>query len=350
MTRFGLNVVVLLTGLLMAGGEALAQNTDVRVVRVQFPSGATGTTISDRITGYQSVSYRLSARAGQVLQVDLTPRGNRNTYFNVYGPGRGPGDRALASSDITGPMVPELNRFEGELGSSGVYTVSVFQLRNAAHQNLTSNYALRIAITERAVHLPGESEQGGAVPGEPRFWRVTGLPAGDTLNVRSGPSTQYRVIDRLRQDTVIRNRGCQQTIGSARWCKISRIGRPDQTGWVSARFLVPARETGGGTATQLPGTAPAPDTGSSATGRLPCTVRSVARQCSFRVIRRGNGDATLTMTLQDNSLRRIDFTAGRPVSSNGPGDVFGEWRGDNVVVTIGPSETYTVPNAVLFGG
>jgi hypothetical protein len=48
--------------------------------------------------------------------------------------------------------------------------------------------------------------------------------------------------------------------------------------------------------------------------------------------------------------RRIDFAAGRPVSSNPPGRIWGEWSGDTVAEWTGPSGTYLVPNAAPFGG
>jgi hypothetical protein len=43
------------------------------------------------------------AEAGQTMTVTLKPS-RLSTYFNVYEPGRAPGDEALAVSEMTGPM------------------------------------------------------------------------------------------------------------------------------------------------------------------------------------------------------------------------------------------------------
>jgi hypothetical protein len=93
--------IALVAGFLMTGGAASAQ--DIRTERVAFPAGASGTTIEGTITGRESVSYVLGARAGQTMSVRLTTA-STSTYFNVYEPGRGPGDEALAVSEIMGPM------------------------------------------------------------------------------------------------------------------------------------------------------------------------------------------------------------------------------------------------------
>lgn len=75
----------------------------------------------------------------------------------------------------------------------------------------------------------------------PDFWAVTGVPAGDTLNVRSGPGTSNPVIARAQNGQVFRNLGCRMT-GSTRWCEVeTRDGA--LRGWVSGHYL---RETGGG--------------------------------------------------------------------------------------------------------
>ncbi len=68
------------------------------------------------------------------------------------------------------------------------------------------------------------------------FYTVSGLTPGDTLNVRSQPSTQGAVIARLSQGARVQNLGCQQT-GSTRWCRIRTTGGVDVTGWVNARYL-----------------------------------------------------------------------------------------------------------------
>jgi uncharacterized protein YraI len=65
---------------------------------------------------------------------------------------------------------------------------------------------------------------------------VSGLTAGDTLNVRTQPSTQGAVVARLAEGARVRNRGCEQS-GQTRWCRVTTIGGVEVTGWVNARYL-----------------------------------------------------------------------------------------------------------------
>ena len=68
------------------------------------------------------------------------------------------------------------------------------------------------------------------------FLVVSGLAAGDTLNVRSQPSTQGTVIARLSQGARVQNLGCRQS-GSSEWCRIQTTGGVVVTGWVNGRYL-----------------------------------------------------------------------------------------------------------------
>lgn len=59
-----------------------------------------------------------------------------------------------------------------------------------------------------------------------------------TVNMRTGPGTEYRVIDRLYRGDRVRIDGCTR---SGRWCKVDQ--RRGRDGWVSSRYL---RPRGGG--------------------------------------------------------------------------------------------------------
>lgn len=83
---------------------------------------------------------------------------------------------------------------------------------------------------------PGGGGGGGNGSSGPDFYVVRGLPAGDTLNVRTQPSTQGSVIARISEGARVRNLGCQQS-GQSRWCKIRTTGGVDVTGWVNGRYL-----------------------------------------------------------------------------------------------------------------
>lgn len=118
---------------------------DMRTEAVHFAAGTSGTSINDSITGYESVVYKLGASAGQRMKIRMDPS-NLATYFNVYAPGKGPGDEAWASSQMTGGPVPDINYFDGVLPETGEYSISVYMMRSAARRDEVSNYQIVISI------------------------------------------------------------------------------------------------------------------------------------------------------------------------------------------------------------
>lgn len=86
---------------------------------------------------------------------------------------------------------------------------------------------------EQNAYLPGhtrQSDEGGDV------MRVTGVSSGDLLNVRSGPSTNYRIIGKLGNGDRVRRLSCQKQ-GNSRWCEIEMMTDMRGRGWVNARYL-----------------------------------------------------------------------------------------------------------------
>lgn len=91
-----------------------------------FDKETTGTSITAEITGYQSVDYLLRARAGQYIQVTLTPDSHL-AYFNIFTPGDLPGQaEAMYIGSVCG------QHFEGLLSEDGSYLIQVYQMRSAA--------------------------------------------------------------------------------------------------------------------------------------------------------------------------------------------------------------------------
>jgi len=129
--------LVLLLLLTLFSVRAYAAND--RSEQVKFPHGASGTSIKSSIVGYQGVNYTLDAKAGQSMTVNLKS-GNLSNYFNIYAPGKGPGDEAMFIGDING------NSYSGVLPSTGTYTIQVFLMRNAARRNEKANYTLEISV------------------------------------------------------------------------------------------------------------------------------------------------------------------------------------------------------------
>lgn len=341
--KVGLLLLLVATGTIPVS-KAFAQTPETRSARVAFAKGQSSIVLRDSITGRQMVLYRINASRGQVLTANLTAT-NAGTGFNLYLPGRGPGNQAMAIGDQLGPNVPALNRMKVTLPSDGTYTISVFLNRAAARRGESTRFSIDLAIRSVAAsQLP--TVPGGQPVGEgSQYLSVFGLGAGDNLNMRAGPSTSFGVIDRLSMGTVVRNLGCSRDQRGQSWCEVHRIGQPRRSGWASAKYLRPAPAPDGGTASQLPGQPPA-----TASGTLRCQALTISARCPYSITRRGNGAATLTVNLLPGVQRRIEFSGGRPISSNGKGSIFAEWKGSDVIVTIGELEIYTVPDSVLFGG
>jgi hypothetical protein len=225
MSTLLLRVVCLSIALLgmAAGGPADAQD---RTERVTFAPGAIGSIFSGTIRGEQGVGYVLGASGGQRMTVDMTT-GNASAYFNIR---RSGSDTAIYNGSING------NSTTLALPSSGDWVVQVYLTRNAARRGETANYRLSISIEGRATApTPPPVGAGDEAGSGPDWWVVTGVGAGDTLNIRQGPSVRDRVIAEAGNGTVLRNNGCVGA-GGSRWCKVSSADG-SYTGWASGRFL-----------------------------------------------------------------------------------------------------------------
>mgnify|MGYP006285726421 CR=1 FL=1 len=208
-----------------------AEARDLRETRVHF-LGDDRASINDRITGYEAVAYHVHAAAGETMTVALETE-DTSTYFNVYAPGTGPGDAAMAVSGQTGPMVPALNRFSAELPVSGDYVVTVYQTRASARRDNTAIYTLDVTLASgTAASAPATTRQG------PPFWVVD---VDTRLRIHDAPSVSAPVVANVLAGTALRNLGCERHEGRT-WCQVERPGGTDR-GWAAAEFL--RGETGG---------------------------------------------------------------------------------------------------------
>jgi hypothetical protein len=351
-----MRLAALLPALILAAAPLAAQ--DMRTETVRFAPGATGTVISDRITGRDSVVYEVGAEAGQRMRIRMTTD-NGAAYFNVYEPGRGPGDQALAVSEQTGPMTPDLNVFDGVLPTSGVYSVSVYLYRSAARRGERANYTLDLSITGDTGATVGADYADG-LQGGPDYWEVTGVTSA--LNIRTAPSASATVAGQVRRREVLRNGGCRMAEGR-RWCQVETLGRPRIVGWAAGEYLRESAYQGGGTATELPETPPSGGTAEragrgdfDATGPIRCRQRvsQAMRDCPMGVARAPGGEATVVVTRPDGSKRTLFFQGGAFLSadtSQADGyPAYSATRGaDGFVVQVG-EERYEIFDAVVFGG
>lgn len=222
---------VLALGFLGATWPALAQ-TNNRTQEVRFPPGKTGTSLRGNLRGDQSALYTFGAEAGQTITIRLKPT-NLSAYFNLYQPGRGPGDQALAIGELADPA----NQFSGKAPLSGSYTVSVFLVRAAARRNERTSYRLEIGVSALAdTKAPVKADFADGLQGGPDFWQVVGVPKGDRLNIHRGPSAKDPIVLRVDNGARLRNKGCRMN-GAQRWCLVERPDAPEVSGWAAGRYL-----------------------------------------------------------------------------------------------------------------
>lgn len=194
MTRSSLLLAVALTLPIAAPAAPQA------VSNVQFARGASSSTVTGAIRGYQFRDYRVVVRAGQMLKVNMT-RLRGSPYFNVLEPGQR--DVAIFVGSTSG------SDFEIRTSQNGAYTIRVYQMRASARRNETASYRLTIA----AGGAPGGPVIEGA--GRPSHPMAPAHHPGDAL-VRGTP---YHAVAPVR---------CRTVMGGAfGTCKAGVIRRPN---------------------------------------------------------------------------------------------------------------------------
>ena len=144
----------------LASAPNLAE-TDIRSERVQFEPKTSGTTISAKIKGRETVDYLLGARAGQTLSVTMKTDNSAN-YFNVIPPDTD--DEAVFVGSSEG------NSYEGKLDLDGDWKIRVYLMRSAARRNETAAFDLTIGITGK----PDTAAAREANDFGPRHWDARG--------------------------------------------------------------------------------------------------------------------------------------------------------------------------------
>jgi hypothetical protein len=212
----------------LALASASVADDGIREQRVEFPAGASEATVKGQIRGRQTVDYVLGAKAGQQMTVELHTDHPQN-YFNVLPPR---GEEAIFIGSTSG------SRFEGRLPDSGDYRVRVYLMRAAARRDEQGHYRLSVHIGagDPGKHQAHQPDFADGLAGGPDFWEVVGVAAGDTLNLRSGPSAQDPVVGELGNGSVMRNLGCKMA-GGQRWCRVARPQDSGSQGWVAGRYL-----------------------------------------------------------------------------------------------------------------
>lgn len=117
---------------------AMAKDT-VTTHQVHFDKGTTGTTVKGSVKGYDTVNYKLGAKAGQSMRVSLE---SNKVYMNIFEPGTGPGDTAMYRGSVEG------RNYTGTLAKSGTYIIQVFLMRNEARRETSAPYTLHMGIDQ----------------------------------------------------------------------------------------------------------------------------------------------------------------------------------------------------------
>ena len=114
---------------------ALAKDK-VTTHKVHFDKGTNGTMVKGHVKGYDTVNYKLGAKAGQSMRVSIE---SKHADFNIYAPGKGLGDQAIFVGE------PGIN-YVGTLPENGTYTIFVYLMRNEARRGTSSPYTLHMGV------------------------------------------------------------------------------------------------------------------------------------------------------------------------------------------------------------
>jgi hypothetical protein len=310
--------------------------------RITIDSGRTDVAAKGKIKGYATYEYLVAVSSGQTLTVKLDAQ-NLSTYFNVWSPGKKPGqDEALFIGSTSGEV------FSQRLDEAGDYMVQVYLYRNAARRNETSDFSISVELADsQGTAKPGGDFADGLMGG-PDFWEVSRLAPGKTVNLRREASASSAIIGQLAEGTILRNKGCKMT-GAARWCNVERRDVPSVAGWVSGKYLREAAVADGAASDD----ALVPGTNYHATGRIPCTLdgQPDVKDCEFGVTRGAPGVATVFITVPNGFVRVLAFDNGKVSPQSAVTSFESSKDHDNTIVKVnGLDERYVIPDAVINGG
>lgn len=125
--------------------------------RILFEKGKSSALLIDKVGGRDTVLYKLNAKKGQFLKVSFKPD-NESADYNIYIPGRGPGDEALHISATGG------RDYLGQLYKTGDHTISVFLNRAAGRRGETAGFKLHVRISDKPPVAKEEVPATGPVP------------------------------------------------------------------------------------------------------------------------------------------------------------------------------------------
>lgn len=108
---------------------------------VKFPPGNFGTMVSGTVVGDEYIDYKLGAKAGQKMFVELTvndSNGSGTVYFNILPPGSD--GVAIYNGSTLG------NSTTITLPKTGTYAIRVYQMGNDKDAGKTSGFNIDLSI------------------------------------------------------------------------------------------------------------------------------------------------------------------------------------------------------------
>jgi len=136
MTRIKKQLMIIAATVTLLFVPTLAKDK-VTTHQVHFDKGTSTTTVKGHVKGYDTVYYKLGAKAGQSMRVTLT---SKKAFMNIFEPGKGAGDGAMFGGTIEG------GHYTGVLPANGTYTIQVFLMRNEARRGTSAPYTIHMEV------------------------------------------------------------------------------------------------------------------------------------------------------------------------------------------------------------
>jgi hypothetical protein len=105
---------------------------------IKFDAGATSTTINGTVKGYESGSYLVHGKAGQMLKVKLSST-NSSLYIGIQDPSTKVGIHG-------GPLYGSTQEWSGTLPRDGDYLIDIYLMRSNARRGKTAPYTVEISL------------------------------------------------------------------------------------------------------------------------------------------------------------------------------------------------------------
>jgi hypothetical protein len=168
----------------------------------------------------------------------------------------------------------------------------------------------------------------------PDYWRVHGVAANDTLNIRSGPSAGNRIVASAPNGAIFRNLGCRGS-GNSRWCHLETPnGRI--SGWAAGRFL---RESGAPNTGNISGSDEVPELHARNSGEMEVRFASgctVLYNPAGRRITAGSSCSRTQLTRAHDAVERYMREQGSSASAGGSASGNANISGNGTIYGGGP--------------